>query len=205
MTGIIIAILFAGIIVLLLTSSLSVTLNITDKICFKVSLLGICVFDINSVKDKKTSAKKKSRSDKKGLTSLLKEYADNKDKKELVFDMFSLFKKLCIKFSKLLKHVRIKKLEVNLKIASDDAAKTAILYGNACSIVYSLVALLKSACGFDHKKIAVSADFSSDKIDLTMLSNIRIRVIYIVYFAISVAYTIIKMKLGEIKNGRPQH
>ncbi len=202
MIGIIIAIIFAGIIVLLLTSSLSVTLNITDKVYFKVSLLGICIFDINSSNKKEASVKKKDDSEKKGLTTLLKEYTGNKNNKELIFDILSLFKELCLKFSQILKHVRVKKLEVDLKIASDDAAKTAILYGNACSLVYSVVALLKSASDFDHKKITVSADFSSETMSLSMLSNIKLRIIYILGFAISVARSIIKIKVGEIKNGR---
>ena len=199
MTGLIIAMIFASVILLVLLSSLSVTLSINDKVVFRVNFLGICVFDINSKK------KKKEKTSNKGLTDVLKEYAANKNNKELIVEIFSIFKELCIKFSKLLKHTRFKKLEVDFRISSNDAAKTAILYGNACSVVYSLVALLKSACNFDHKKIKVSADFSSETINLSMLCNIKIKTVYIVSFAISVLYSIIKTKLGEFKNGRTKH
>ena len=205
MTGLIIAMIFASVILLVLLSSLSVTLSINDKVVFRVNFLGICVFDINSKKKKNSSLKKKEKTSNKGLTDVLKEYAANKNNKELIVEIFSIFKELCIKFSKLLKHTRFKKLEVDFRISSNDAAKTAILYGNACSVVYSLVALLKSACNFDHKKIKVSADFSSETINLSMLCNIKIKTVYIVSFAISVFYSIIKTKLGEFKNGRTKH
>ncbi len=205
MTGLIIALVFASVISLVLLSSLSVTLNIVDKVIFRLSFLGICVFDINSKKEKKISLKKKEKKSNKGLTDVLKQYAANKNNKELIIEIFSLFKELCIKFSKLLKHTKFKRLEVDLRISSNDAAKTAILYGNVCSVVYSIVALLKSACDFDHKKIKVSADFSSETINFSMLCNIKIRIVYIVAFAISVLYSIIKTKLGELKNGRTQH
>lgn len=205
MTGLIIAMVFASVILLVLLSSLSVTLNINDKVIFRLSFLGICIFDINFKKKKKSSLKKKEQTSNKGLTDVLKQYAANKNNKELIIEIFSIFKELCIKFYKLLKHTRFKRLEVDLKISSDDAAKTAIIYGNVCSVVYSLVALLKSACDFDHKKIKVSADFSSETINFSMLCNIKIRIVYIVAFAISVLYSIIKTKLGELKNGRTKH
>lgn len=205
MTGLYIALAFIGIIVFILTSSLSVAFNITDKVYFKVSFLGLCIFDINSKKKHKKQSKEKSNIEKKQFTSVLKEYASNKNNKELIFELLSLIKELCVKCSKLLKHVNVKRLEFNLKIASDDAAKTAILYGNACSIVYSIVALLKSACDFDHKKIMVSADFSSEQISLKLLCQIKIKLIYVITFAVSVLYSLIKIKLGEIKNGRSQH
>lgn len=205
MTGLIIAIALVSVILFLLLSSLSVTLNIVDKVVFKVSFLGISIFDINSKRKRKTSSKKKDKKSQEEIVDVLKKYAANKSNKDLIIEIFLVFKELCIKFSKILKHVRIKKLEVNLKIASNDAATTAILYGNVCSVVYSVVALLKSACDFDHKKIKVSADFFSETISFSMLCNIKIRIAYIVYFAISVLYSIIKTKLGEFKNGRTQH
>lgn len=202
MTGFIIAIVLVFVIGFLLLSSLSVTLNINDKVFLKVSFLGICIFNINPKSNRKTSLKKKDKTPKDSIIDVLKQYASNKNNKELVLEIFSILKELCIKFYKILKHVRVRKLEVDLIVSSNDAAKTAILYGNICSVVYSLVALLKSACEFDHKKIKVSADFSSENMNFSMLCNIKIRMVYIVTFAISLLYSIIITKLGELKNGR---
>ena len=103
-------------------SSLSVTFKITDKVIFKVSVLGICIYDINSNKNKKQNVEKKITTSKKGFSDILKDYAKNKNNKELIFELFSLIKELCVEFSAILKHIRIKKLEVNLKIAEEGLA-----------------------------------------------------------------------------------
>ena len=103
MTGFIIALVLVFVIGFLLLSSLSVTLNINDKVFLKVSFLGICIFNINSKSNRKTSLKKKDKTPKDSIIDVLKQYASNKNNKELVLEIFSILKELCIKFYKILK------------------------------------------------------------------------------------------------------
>ena len=62
--------------------------------------------------------------------------------------------------------------------------------------------MLGSAKGFNAKKIKVSTDFSSEQMTLILKSTIKIRLLFLVGFAVSTAFSIIKLKLGEVKNGR---
>ena len=186
MIGLIIAGAVLCIILILLLSSLKITLNISDGVTFKITYLGLSVFTQKQNK----------------LTNVLKDYAKGKSRKKVIEDILVILKQLCLRFVKLLKHVRFKKLDFNLTVASEDAATTAIRYGNICSIVYSLCGLLGSACDFDAKKVKVSADFASENMTLVLKSTIKIRLIFLVSFAFGFAFSIIKLKLGELKNGR---
>lgn len=196
--ALIIAAIFVGIIFVLLISSLKITFRLSDSVIFYITFLGFRIFDINSKpKTKKSEDKEKGK-----LTGVLKEYAKGKSRKKLVGEILVILKALCEKFIKLIKHIRFNKLEFSLTVASDDAAKTALAYGTACSVVYSICGMLSSAYKFNPKKVNVSADFSTEQITLKVNTVIKIRLIHLVKFALSTAFSIIKLKLGEVKNGR---
>ena len=206
MIGLIIAIIIVLLIAFLLLSSLTVVFNIDEQIVLEVKFLGISLFNFNSKHKannkpsvKKTAAKK---NDKKKLTSVLKEFAKGKSKKELIEEILEIIKELCVKFGRLLKHIKFKKLEFNLTVASSDAATTAILYGNLCAVVYSICGMLSTAYNFDAKKVKVLTDFTSENMKIMLKSKIKVKLIYLVAFAISAAFSIIKLRIGEVKNGR---
>ena len=204
MTGLIITIVIIVIILALLMSSISISLKISDIVIFKVGFLGLELYKLKPHKKNKSDSgvpadKPKGKNK---LTTLLKEYAKGKSKRELTSEIFEIFKDLCIKFARLIKHVRFKRLKLCLGVATDNAANTAILYGNICSIVYSICGMLKSSYDFDPKKIRVYADFSSEHMSLILDSKIKIKLIFIVKFLISTVFSLIKIKLGEVKNGR---
>ena len=196
MIALIIAAAVVGIIFLLLISSLKITFRLSGSVVFYITFLGIKVFDINA------KPKKEKKQDEKKLTGVLKEYAKGKSRKKLVGEILEIVKSLCVKFGKLIKHLRFKKLEFDLTVACDDAAKTAIAYGSICSVVYSICGMLASAYNFNPKKVNVSADFSADKMSLKVNTVIKVRLIHLLKFALSTAVSIIKLKLGEVKNGR---
>ena len=198
MIALIIAAVVVGIIFLLLISSLKITFRLSETVVFYVTFLGVRIFDINA----KPKRKKEKKQEEKKLTGVLKEYAKGKSRHKLIGELLEIIKSLCAKFVKLVKHLRFRKLEFDLTVATDDAAKTAIVYGSVCSVVYSICGMLASAYDFNPKKVNVSADFSTDKMSLKVNTVIKIRVIYILKFALSTAVSIIKLKLGEVKNGR---
>ena len=196
MIGLIIAITIICIILILLCSSLKIVLKISDGVVFRISFLGITVFSL----DNDRQLKKEDSTEKKKITTVLKEYT--KGKKNAVENILSVLKELCVKFGLIVKHLRFKKLEFDLTVATSDAATTAIAYGGLCSLVYSISGMLSSAYHFDAKKIQVSADFSAEQMNLRLNSVLKIRVVFLVRFTLSAALSIIKMKLGEVKNGR---
>ena len=62
--------------------------------------------------------------------------------------------------------------------------------------------MLESTYNFDAKKIKVTADFTSEQMKLELKSVIKVRLIHLINFALSSVFSIIKMKIGEVKNGR---
>ncbi|MBQ1186721.1 MAG: DUF2953 domain-containing protein [Clostridia bacterium] len=205
MIGFIIAVAIVLLITFLLLSSLTIIFNIENKITLKVKFLGICLFNFNPNKKAKSASHKKvseKKQNKKTLTSTLKEYAKGKSKRELVQKILEIIKELCIKFGRLLKHLKFEKLNFNLTVASDNAATTAILYGNLCAVVYSICGMLGAAYNFNPKNINVSADFASEQMNLILVSKVKVKLIYIIVFLISAIFSIIKLRIGEVKNGR---
>ena len=204
MTGLIIATVIIVVIPALLMSSLTITLVICDRITFKVGFLGFSIYKLkpkNKNKSVSVAGANKAKSTNK-LTSLLKEYTKGKSKSETVYQILEILKNLCLKFTRLLKHVRFKRLKLSLGVATDNAANTAIIYGNICAVVYSICGMLKSSYNFDPKKIRVYADFSSEHMSLVLDSKIKIRLIFVISFLISTIFSLFKIKLGEVKNGR---
>lgn len=197
--GLIIAAILLCILLILLLSSLKITLNICDGVEFKINFLGINIFNLK--KKHKRKKQKNGKEDKK-LIGVLKEYTKDKSRKKLVEEILYILKEICVKFGRLLKRIRFIKLDFDLTVASGDAATTAIRYGSICSVVYSICGMLESTYNFDAKKIKVTADFTSEQMKLELKSVIKVRLIHLINFALSSVFSIIKMKIGEVKNGR---
>ena len=195
-----------GIIAVVLLSSLKIVLSIDDKIIFKVSFLFITFVNYDSSKKKKkikkVVKKKHKKKNKKSLVDTLKNYAASKSKKELIGEIFGYLKIVLSRFKALLKHTRFKKAVLDLTVATDDAANTALLYGKLCSLVYPVISLLDAAMKFDPKSISVKTDFASSEIKFSMSGILKVKLIYILGFIISIAFTIIKSKIGDINNGK---
>ncbi len=210
MIGWIIALSIFLIIATLLASSVKIVLDISQRAFFEIGFLGIKIFSYDSSKpeikkeeSKAVKIKKTDKSKEKGkLTKLFREYAKNKHKKELVEELFDLFKTILEKFRGLLPHIRFKKIMLDLTVATPDAAQTAILYGRLCTVVYSLVALLEYAVNFSPEKITVKTDFTSESLRLILNGVIKIRILFILGFALSLAFSVLKKKIGDIKNVR---
>ena len=190
---------------LLLLSSLKITLLVGDKAVFEVSFL--CFKFVSYDSDRKASKRKKAKNnpknkDKKSMVDSLKEYASSKHKTELFLEIIDYLKIVLTKFKKLLSHTRFKKAVLDLTVATEDAADTALLYGKVCSAVYPIISLLDTAMKFDPKHISVKTDFASTKMKFYLSGVIKVRLIHILGFVISTALSIIILKLGDINNGK---
>ncbi len=207
MTGWIILFSVLGLILLLLFSSLKISLYIGEKTVFKISYLFIRIFSFNSdnknAKQKKKRKKKKEKqNDKKTLTETLKDYAASKHKGELIVEIFDYLKIVLSRFKNLLRHIRFKRAVLRLTVATDDASNTALLYGKICSAVYPIVSVLDAAMKFDPKEISVRTDFTSAQMEFLLSGTVKVRLVHILGFVLSTAFEIIKLKLGDITNGK---
>jgi hypothetical protein len=68
-------------------------------------------------------------------------------------------KKLIIKFQK---KIRIDLFKIDLTIGSDDAAATAITYGEACAIIFPAVSFLENLVKIKKSEITVKPDFNGN-------------------------------------------
>mgnify|MGYP000847676905 FL=1 len=60
---------------------------------------------------------------------------------------------------RLLKTITVDRLNLNIVVATDDAARTAIDYGKICAVVYPIQALIESTMRVRRREINISTDF----------------------------------------------
>ena len=101
---------------------------------------------------------------------------------------------------KLLGHIRFKNVKMELVVATDDAAETAISYGRACAAVGAIVNYLDKAIHFSPKQISVVSDFTGTEYRFYLNGVIKLRVFFLLKFAVSTLFSLIKLKIGDIKN-----
>lgn len=78
---------------------------------------------------------------------------------------------LKVLFKKFGRSLKIRAVRLNIKVASEDAAKTAYMYGAISAALSNLMAFLSSNMDFKatkKKEVSVSADFLSDKPELDL-------------------------------------
>jgi hypothetical protein len=204
MTGWIICWVILLVLALFLFSHLSIDLYINESVKLKISYIGISLFSFdstNTAKKKKEKPKKpKADLDGKSFVSTLKKYAASKKKGELVKELFGVFKLLLERFKKLVSKVKLRKFALDLSVGADDAAKTAVLYGEICSAVYPVLTFLSGCVDFSAENISIRTDFLSEEIKLKLSTVIKVRISSLFVFLVSSVFSLIKFKIGDLKN-----
>lgn len=75
---------------------------------------------------------------------------------EYYVQMGKLLKSAAIR---LIRTITVDKLNLNIIVASDDAAQTAIDYGKICAVIYPVQALIESTMRVRRRSINISTDF----------------------------------------------
>ena len=159
--------------------------------------------------EEKKLAKKKKKDEQKSAKKLAKKQAQEEKKKRekepplehpkkkrslgenlsLVGDILATF------FSRFGHHFRIKTARLNITVATDDAAKTAILYGVAVQGVEYILALLDKLTNVDYKKnseVNVGVDYLSETMSVDVSIAFAIRVWHLFDIIFRVAFRAIK-------------
>ncbi len=191
--------LISGIILalLLLILFLPVEIFISFKEAFKVKIkfFGIKVFEIEPESQEKNdkaldkvsekNAQKDTENKAKKIFSRLKERLGFTG---AVKEIFKLLLDCLTHIKSLLRHIKINKIRLNIAVASDDAAKTAIEYGTVCSAVYPVLALLDTVPNIGLKEINIRSDFEGSECDFSFSLQIGIQI----FFALISAFKIYK-------------
>lgn len=103
-------------------------------------------------------------------------------------------------------HLRVRVAKFNIKVATADAATTAVAYGAVCQVVSTIIAVLEQAKninGLSRKEINIESDFVNDTPTADIKVSFSIRVWQILHVALSALLSLIKHKLNSAKkNGQ---
>lgn len=180
---------------------LKVFVSFKEEFSVIIKFVGIKVFEVpEKATKKKTSVKNKSEKtekEQKPKSQLLENtkqiFVSLKEKYGFAGAVNKIFKfigELLSHIKPYLRHIKIKKIKLNLKVASNDAASTAIDYGKVCSAVYPVLAYLDTFKAVYFKEINLSSDFTSQKseFDFSLQANIPIIYLFLVALKVVVDY-----------------
>lgn len=188
---------------LLLISSVSVFVKYSDELSVKV---GFWFFRFNTYpadKSKKRKSKKiphKSKND-----NLIMKLIAEKGLVAAISEIASIVKILLVKAGKTAKHIRVKKFYFLVTAASADPAKTAVLYGSLCSVVFPALKGFQEIMKFNDRrtKVLVLSDFNNDSPTVEIDLKLKLRVWFILKAAFGVLIQLIKRKIkGNISNAK---
>ena len=146
---------------------------------------------LRSKEEKKAAKKreKKREKEEKKKNESKEEKKKNKKTPSEILDIIALVAKVVKKvISRFFGHLRIKLARIRIKVATGDAASTAIAYGAICqaiNVFFPLLDEIKTVKTPQNKDIDVSADFCSDEgeIDVKISFSLRVWHLFHVAFA----------------------
>lgn len=195
---------------LILMANISVNLEFKEDFKIAVKVLGIKVFDSSKTKPEK----KKNKHDKvkeeptkepQKKENKIKEFVNSKRENLGTIGtlkyFLEVFKQVLLEVLWFIKKLKFNHFILNLTIATDDAANTAIEYGKVCAAIYPILSLITSNASVKFKEINISADFNKMAIDFDFSANVKVRIIYIIAVALKVFKIYRKLVKEEEKNG----
>lgn len=201
MTALIVILSIIAFIAVLL--SLSVSFHISYNGDYYVRLfygpLNFQIYPKRTVKKVKKSSNGKKVKSKQVRKDSDKE--DHRDFFETVSIVIDTIKAIVRPVERVLKKIRITKLDVQVIVASDDAAKTAEDYGKMCGIVYGGVVALKNVIRIKVKNLNVGYDFNKEETAYRIAFRIKLKTGYAIIIGLSMIKNIL---VNNFKKGKTQ-
>ena len=175
-------------IVLLLFIPISVHIKYDGDFFVKLKIAGIKAYEVEPEEDTE-KPKPDTESDKKAKKQTEKAFDKLKKKHGFagaVKEIFGFIKSVLHRLKGSLNHIAIRRLCLDIKVASGDAAATAIEYGAVCAAVYPVLTFIDGIANVKMKNINVSADFNSGNSDFGFSVVVRVRIIYLIVMAFGV-------------------
>ena len=158
--------------------------------CFKYDIYG------------DTKIKKVKKSPKKSAEKSKQNTSKNPKKKEGYFKkiyldegiiegtikLLSTIKHIISKIIELVTECNINNLILDIKVASEDPAETAICYGGVCSVVYPALGILNGIANIKKQNVNILADYNLKKPEVSFIIILKLRI----FKAIKVAFSLIK-------------
>ena len=185
-------------IVLLLFIPISVHIKYDGDFFVKLKIAGIKAYEVEPKEDIKET-KPDTENDKKAKKQTEKAFDKLKKKHGFagaVREIFILIKAVLQRLKGSLKHIAVRRLCLDIRVASGDAATTAIEYGAVCAAVYPVLTLIDGIANVKMKNINVFSDFNSGGSHFGCSVVVRVRIIYLIVIAFGVfsEYNIFKTR-----------
>ena len=175
-------------IVLLLFIPISVHIKYDGDFFVKLKIAAIKAYEVEPEKDTE-KPKPDTESDKKAKKQTEKAFDKLKKKHGFagaVKEIFVFLKSVLQRLKGSFKHIAIRRLCLDINVASGDAATTAIEYGAVCAVVYPVLTFIDGMANVKMKSINVSSDFNSFDSHFGFSVIVRVRVIYLIVMAFGV-------------------
>ena len=190
-----IALIIIGAVLLLVLGALflplCVSIDFKNDFFGKIYFLGLKVYEIKPQQEKPAKSKKATEKKEK-KPSLFEKFKEKYGFSGAIKEFFVFFKAILFHTKKFLRHIKFDKVKIFIKVATDDAAKTAIEYGAVCGVAYPVLAELSSFAKIKYKKIDILSDFESKTSEFNFSTCIRL----CIFHCLVTAYKIYK----EYKN-----
>lgn len=190
MTALWIILSVVAFLLLLLLLPVSVRLSLEEGFTAKVCYAGIPVYSSDR---QEKSQNRGMESPKENETSLQRRKTENffeKLRREKGFQgAVRYLARICgIMLKKLawfVKRLKLRGFRLNITVATEDAARTAIEYGLLCTAVYPVLTLLFSLTGCRAKQIDISTDFNVKSPELQFYISVRTQLMIALIAAVS--------------------
>ncbi len=171
-----------ALITLILLLPVSLDLRFQEELDFKVKFAGIRLFAPKKKNNNPNGQPIKEKKDNQFKT-VFKKLKDKKGFGGAVKEIFVFFR-YCLKhLGYLLKTMKFKKVCLDLNIVGEDAAKTAIQYGEVCAVAYPVLSFFQSVANVKYKKINVKSDFESKEGSFTFSLTVNMQIIFLIISA----------------------
>lgn len=192
MTALIVVAAVIVLITALLFLPISAILSFDGDFSVKIKLLGIKLFNSETEPTKEPKGKTVKDTEKKENTfSKLKgKYGFSGAVKEILSFVRAVLERL----KKQLKKIMIRRLRVEIRVASTDAAQTAVEYGAVCAAFYPWLSFFDNIANVKMKQINVTADFDSGRPQFSFSAIVKLRIINLLIMAFGVFSEYTKFK-----------
>lgn len=186
MTVFIILAIILSLILSVLFSPVVAQIGFESDFSLNITFLGFKVFDTEKTKKEKkqTEPQKTSKKNKKSNAKLNAKTTFAHLRKKYGFTgavskIMVFVRKVLSHIKGLLRYINIHKVKLDIVVASDDAAKTAIEYGIVCQAVYPTLSALTSMVNIKYKEINVKSDFETENCKFQFSAMVKLKIIYL--------------------------
>ena len=141
-------------------------------------------------REKQDRRKEKKLSKKKTDLDADKEKKSYGSLKEFTWTVKPILKTL----GKLVRMITVKKITVDVRLSGENAASTALLYGEVCAGVSAVFPILDGKIKIKKKKIDISPDFQASESTISLYANMYLRVWKLVVIGVFLLYQLLNKK-----------